>query len=122
MADTATTLRAELARCRPERASIGFPAALRRRAGRWLSGQQALGSSWTTLGRALGISPTTARQWGLAIEAGSPDPEAGFLPVVVDEGQPGVGLTAGPVLHTPHGYRVTGLQPEELLAVLRGLE
>ena len=70
----------------------------------------------------LGVSATTLRNWERAADRGSDQKTSGFLPVVVKaEGLP-TAPESGLTLHTPQGYRVSGLGLHELVAVLRGLE
>lgn len=122
MTETASTLRAELRRCRPAHSHQGFPHELRLRAGRWLRQRQRDGAPWTTLAWALGLSPATARKWALAAESTQPPREGGFVAVVVEpEPLEGPVRLSELVLVSPEGYRVTGLQPQELIVVLRGL-
>lgn len=117
--DTAETLRTELHRTR---SSEGFPSELRERAGRWALAQLATGARLADLASRVGVSATSLRAWSRSLSS-SPESSGGtFLPVVVRTEGVGSPPGGGPVLHTPQGYRVTGLGTDELVAVLRRLE
>ncbi len=118
MADTAAQLLAEIARNRPPHNSAGYPAGLRERVGARLIARHAEGLSWKMLGAELGISRTTARKWARRVAESSAE-RATFLPVALVSPVPV--SAACPVLFTPRGYRVEGLDPEQLLQVLERL-
>lgn len=122
MVDTAETLGAELRRSRPKVSGDGFPPELRERVGRWVSIQEASGIKLAVLAQQLGISTTTARSWARAAGSGTPPGSGQFLPVVLRPAEASEAQCVGPTLHTPQGYRVNGLDLNELIAVLRGLE
>jgi hypothetical protein len=104
-------LRRLLHQHRPRRARDGYPAAVRRRVAEVARGLVADG--WTThrvAGR-LGLAATTLARW-----LGDDDSDrAAFVPVVVRAEAP---AALRPVLVTPGGYRVEGLDVEQLAALL----
>jgi hypothetical protein len=121
MPDTASALRAEIKRNAPHPRSQGFPLELRSRIGLWALERQAHGTSWGRLASQLGISRSSARTWALHAE-GQSTSEAKFLPVILRTEPLAVEPLESCVVHTPRGYRVSGLNIESLIALLRGLE
>ncbi len=122
MLATATALRAELARKRPRSITQGYPRELRSRAGAWLLEQHSAGQPWKSLADQIGISSSAANIWARAA-AESPAGPARFLPVVVSSNAERIDQATGSaILHTPSGYRVSGLGLDELLTMLRDLE
>lgn len=118
---TATALREALEAARPAHPSLGFPAALRERAGAWLRDRHAEGAQWTQLARELGISRSSATNWARRTTPRRPTEHRAsstFLPVCVTK--PSVAST-GPVLVTPRGYRVEELALDELAELLERL-
>ena len=122
MVDTADTLRTALRNHRPKLSGDGFPPALRERVGRWVAAQEGGGERLSDLAPLLGVSATSLRSWARAADRGSDQKTSRFLPVVVKaEGLP-TAPESGLTLHTPQGYRVSGLGLHELVTVLRSLE
>jgi len=122
MTDTVDALRAALRSERPKNSGDGYPPALRERVGRWVSAQEAGGARLAELAQQLGVSATSLRTWARSAGGSQEKKTSGFLPVVVkSEGIPAV-LESGLMLHTPQGYRVSGLGLHELVSVLRSLE
>lgn len=119
MSDTAEQLRLELAHARPSHNAAGYPPGLRDRVSAWLADQRDQGASWNTLGGQLGISRTTARDWAQRASSGEAE-ERAFLPVSVECVPPRV-PPRGPVLVSPRGYRVEGLDVDLLVDVLERL-
>lgn len=113
----AGALRRLLQGSRPARNSEGYPPELRTRVGSWLAGRRAEGRSWTELSQVLGISATTARSWGESARA------SGFVEVQTTPQFLSFARLedAGLTLVTPRGYRVEGLRPADLLALLEQL-
>lgn len=127
MDEEGRAIAAALSAARSRRDGEGYPEALRRRAGQWLSQGRARGESWVSLGAALGVSSTTASNWARSASQG------GFLPVratplePVAAPAPPVGATEASrsttetVLVTPRGFRVLGLSADALVFVLERL-
>ena len=122
MADTAIILRTELERARPVRRNLGFPPELRERVGRWAVGRRREGVDVRSLSEELGVSTTSIRAWSRAVERPGDGGAGRFLPLTVRSTDAAHRATEGPVLRAPGGYQVTGLQVEEIITVLRGLE
>ena len=99
----------------------GIPVEARQQVGAWLRARHADGMNWADLGRELGVSRTSARNWSLEDPPTTTlSPAPGFLPVTLDpEAEPELPPT--PVLWSPHGYRVEGLSLEDLMSLLRVL-
>lgn len=127
MDEEGRALATALSSARSRRDGEGYPEALRRRAGQWLSRERARGESWVALGAALGVSSTTASNWARSAAAG------GFLPVratplepVAAPAPPVAAAVASPsttetVLVTPRGFRVLGLSADALVFILERL-
>lgn len=99
---------------RPRCARDGYPAAVRRRVAEAARGLIADGCTNHRAAGQLGLAPTTLARW-----LDEPDsPAAVFVPVVVRPEGP---AAARPVLVTPGGYRVEGLDVEQLAALLSRL-
>lgn len=120
--DTSETLRADLRCSRSSGSGDGYPPALRERVGRWVLAQQATGARLSALAQQVGVSATSLRVWARAVDGCPGARPAEFLPVVVRSGAGAAAPAGGPELHTPQGYRVSGLGLDELVAVLRRLE
>lgn len=112
MWEDAESLRRALSGARPTWNAAGFPAELRARVGRWLSARRAEGAPWSALSEALGIAEGTARRWADGGTSG------GFVSVQLDA--PAL-RREGPVLITPRGYRVEGLDAAMLHELLERL-
>jgi len=122
MPATANSLRAELARKRPRSITQGYPRELRLRAGAWLLAQHSAGQRWAVLAAQIGVSSSAAKSWA-RIAGQSPPTPPRFLPVVVSSKAARIDQATGsPILHTPAGYRVSGLDLDDLLTMLRDLE
>lgn len=122
MPTVAAALRAELARKRPRAITQGYPRELRSRAGAWLLEQHSAGRTWKSLADQIGISSSAANIWARAA-AESPAATPSFLPVVVSSNAERIDVATGSaILHTPSGYRVSGLDLDDLLTMLRDLE
>ena len=122
MEDSAITLRSALEQTRPSCSSAGFPAELRERVSLWIVKRSAEGVAGEALAKQLGIAASTVRRWAAAVESPRAEGTGGFLPVTVQEVSSSHRELGGLVLHTPAGYRISGLFVEELIVVLRGLE
>jgi hypothetical protein len=121
MLETVEAVRDLVQSSRPEPLSRGYPSSVRRQVGVWLRAQRDAGALWSRLGRQLGISATSASNWARALAAPEED-RASFLPVQVIEDPSSTPTNTRPVLWTPTGYRVEGLDPQLLLQLLRNLE
>jgi hypothetical protein len=115
-------VRALVVRSRPQNLSEGYPLAMRRQVGAWLRDQHAAGTPWSLLGPPLGVSSTTASNWAkLADPHAIAPPAPAFVPVHLTPAAPVPLSTTAPVLTTPNGYRVEGLDTHQLLQLLKGL-
>ncbi len=121
MSDTVAALCAEIKRKAPHPRCQGFPSELRSRIGRWALARHAHGTSWGRLAIQLGISRYSMRIWARQAEEQSTS-EDKFLPVIIRPEPLATEPSEHIVLHTPSGYRVTGLELETLIPLLRGLE
>lgn len=121
MLDSLDSVRDLVSRSRPENVSSGYPMEMRRQVGTWLHAQNKEGLRWSQLGEQIGVSSTTARNWALLAVPLTDEP-ATFLPVQLEsEPEPNSSMTTAPVLWTPGGYRVEGLENTQLLQLLRDL-
>jgi hypothetical protein len=115
-------VRALVARSRPQNLSEGYPLAMRVQVGAWLRDQYAAGAPWSQLGPPLGVSSTTASNWAKLADPHDIAPAApAFVPVHRTPTATVHVSTTAPVLTTPNGYRVEGLDTHLLLHVLREL-
>jgi hypothetical protein len=117
MDDEIGRLRAEvrrLAQGKP-RSQVRYPAGFRHAAVRLVRRRVEQGSSVARLARGLGVSEPTLTKWL------RPPTGARLRPVAVAAPPPAPAGARGPVLVTPHGLRVEGLDPTALIAVLRAL-
>lgn len=104
-------LRRLLHQHRPRCARDGYPAAVRRRVAAAARGLVADGWTPHRVAGRLGLAATTLARW---LDADDSDRTA-FVPVVVRSDAP---AALQPVLVTPAGYRVEGLDVEQLAALL----
>jgi transposase-like protein len=98
------------------RSQIRYPEALRRAAVALARRRQAQGGSRRHLARDIGVSEPTLTKWL------RPTPRPGLRPVALTiPSQPAPHVGAQPVLITPTGVRVEGLDRDALIVVLRAL-
>ncbi len=112
MSDTASTLTALLDQNKPACRSVGYAAPIRQRVGVWAAEQRALGRSWSDIADQLPIATTTVIGWTRLAA------EATFVPVVVAGHQGASHATTGPVVISPRGWRVEGLDLDAVVRVL----
>ncbi len=93
------------------------PAALKQRVARYARARHAAGVGYRELGEQLGLSPETTRRWCAAADRGRKRASAKRGLVAV-ELVPGHGRA---VLVSPGGYRVEGLDLQQLATLLRAL-
>lgn len=106
MSDTTETIATLLQSHRPRGKNQGYPEHVRAQVGAWARAERARGRGWGDLARRLPVTPTTLQSW--AREAGDVD---GLVPVIVADSPPTAPAPPqwAPVLVTPRGYRVEGL-------------
>jgi hypothetical protein len=112
-------LRAEVARLqhRRPRTAVRYPSGIRHKITALARERQARGAKVPTIARDVGVAP-----WTLALWLRKPStPIMRAVDVVPDAPRESDGLVSTPVLVTPSGVRVEGLDPETLVAVLRAL-
>lgn len=117
MSDSPETLRALLAQTRPKPAHLGYPQATRERIVAWALSCRRTGATWQELATRVGLSHTTLREWARPARAAA---SAALLPVLVEpEGAPRP--SGSGILTSPRGYRVEGLNVEQLAVLLERL-
>jgi hypothetical protein len=118
-----------LAALEPRGSTDRIPAPLRELALRHLAVQRQAGIGWMRVSAELGICTTTIRRWSRAsAESASspsmapPKPRSALapVPVVVARESPPVSRSA-PVLVSPSGYRLEGLDPAAAVALFEQL-
>ncbi len=119
MDDRVRRIRAEISRLRHGRppTAVRYPSALRQHVTAIARRRRAAGANVPAIAREMGVAPWTLALWLRtpsaavirAVDVGPEAPRHSALAV------------AGPVLITPEGIRVEGLDPDTLVAVLRAL-
>ena len=119
MDDRVRKLRAEISRLRHGRppTAVRYPSTIRRRVTAVARRRRAEGADVARIAREIGVAP-----WTLALWLRQPSAAVLRAVDVVPEAPPdGAAAVAGPVLITPAGVRVDGLDRDTLVAVLRAL-
>lgn len=118
--EDARTLAQALAAAPRKRHTQAYPRELRARVVVFGLARRARGVSWRSLGRELGVRPTTVRRWCQAaegIDGVRAETAKGFAAVRVVEG---VAQDSGGFdLVSPTGWRVQGLTVQDIAAVVR---
>lgn len=96
-----------------------YPAELRRRGEDAAVALRSRGVTWREIGEAIGISLDTARTWWRACVADGADTVA-MVPVEVQASRPPA-PSGALTLVSPAGYKVKGVELEQLLVLLRVL-
>jgi len=123
---TCSELAALIVEHRPETPSLGYPAWVRRRVGRYVAEQRGNGAGYRELAEQLGVTRTTLAQWS---KLGAEGAQGGFSEVILaSKAAPprraeavAEGSTALEVV-SPQGFTVRGVTFEQALhalAVLR---
>src|SRR5262245_37454983 len=118
MEDAVRRLRADAQRLTQgkPRSQVRYPEAFRRAAVALARGRRGHGGSVARLARDIGVSEPTLTKWL------RPVPMPALRPVAVTvTSPPAAAAGARPVLITPSGVRVEGLDRDALIAVLRAL-
>ena len=109
-------LRRDLGRMRKGRGAR-YPKELKERVVRYGQRQHEAGSTWETIGEALGMGMETVRRW--VVDGSKPAlPSRGLVPVRVVERQAVSAASSGLAVT---GFRVEGLSVDEVARLLRAL-
>jgi hypothetical protein len=119
MNDRVRTIRAEISRLRHGRlpTAVRYPSVIRQHVTAIARRRRAGGANVPAIAREFGVAP-----WTLALWLRNPSAAVvRAVDVVPDAPRSSGAPVAGPVLITPEGFRVEGLDRDTLVAVLRAL-
>jgi hypothetical protein len=112
-------IRAQIARLQHGRVrtAVRYSSAIRHKVTTLARQRRARGANVPSIARDVGVAPWTLALW---LRKSSP-PIMRAVDVVPDAPRQSAALVSAPVLITPHGVRVEGLDRDTLVAVLRAL-
>ncbi len=121
MSQTLESIQALVANNKPTDRSTGYPIALRRKVGRWLHEQNQAGQKWAQLAPKIGLSSTTVRNWAQPFSK-KETTTSSFLPVLLQDDEENPAVEAPSIVFTsPNGFRVEGLQLQQIITLCQAL-